>query len=113
MREMPATGEIQSHDTIIGTQQCGIDSKVGGTATVGLHIHTPLGRVHVEGLQRTLAAQRLDLCKASMKKYGWNKTKNDLSSKNSSVNATPSTNALLSTMYTIVVSYLVVVELQS
>ncbi|KAL7463376.1 hypothetical protein ACHAXS_003750, partial [Conticribra weissflogii] len=59
--QVPAGGKIQAHDAVMGTQQSGVDGKVGGTSRVRLHVDAPLLGVQSVGLQSALLAEDFDL----------------------------------------------------
>ena len=58
---MATVGEIQAHQSPVGRHESLVDLQVGGTATQGLNIYTPLLRVQMEGLKGTLLAKQFDL----------------------------------------------------
>jgi hypothetical protein len=57
---MATVGEIQSHQTVVGTHQGLIDLQIGRTATQTLDVDTPFGGVQVEGLKGTHLASQFD-----------------------------------------------------
>ena len=59
--EVAAVGQVKAHDAVVGLEEAGVHSEVGGGARVRLHIATPLTLVETEGLQRPGLAEALDL----------------------------------------------------
>mmetsp|Transcript_28530 Transcript_28530/g.83979 ORF Transcript_28530/g.83979 Transcript_28530/m.83979 type:complete len:391 (-) Transcript_28530:12-1184(-) len=59
--EMSATGEVESHDAIVRTEEAGVHRKVGRRAGVGLDVHAPLFRVESVGLEGSFLTERLNL----------------------------------------------------
>ena len=49
MREVPAGGEVEAHDAIVGRENGIVNCKVGHAARVRLHVHAPLGGREMEG----------------------------------------------------------------
>mmetsp|Transcript_4382 Transcript_4382/g.8350 ORF Transcript_4382/g.8350 Transcript_4382/m.8350 type:complete len:292 (-) Transcript_4382:146-1021(-) len=59
--QMSTRGKVQAHDTVVRTQQSGVDGEVGGTSRVWLHVDTPLLGVQSVSLQSALLAEDFDL----------------------------------------------------
>ena len=59
--QMATVGEVQSHESSMRRHEGLVDLQVGGTATQGLNVDTPLLRVDVEGLESSLLAEQLNL----------------------------------------------------
>ncbi len=53
--------QVQGHDAVVRLEHGRVRLEVGGRARQGLHVHAPLGRVQVKGLQGALLAKGLHL----------------------------------------------------
>ena len=58
---LPAMREVEAHEPVVGLEDSGVDSKVGGGAGEQLDVDAPLCGVEVEGLEGALLAQQLVL----------------------------------------------------
>ncbi|ETV97106.1 hypothetical protein H310_09915 [Aphanomyces invadans] len=61
MGQMATTGQVQTHDAVVGTKQRRVHSKVGGRPRVWLDVHAPFLRVQAVCLQCTVLAELFDL----------------------------------------------------
>ncbi|KOM43817.1 hypothetical protein LR48_Vigan05g142200 [Vigna angularis] len=49
--EVAAGGEIQTHDAVVGLEQCSVGGEVGRRTRVGLDVDAPPGGIEMEGLE--------------------------------------------------------------
>ena len=61
VREVPAVGQVQTHDAIVRFEQPGVDLEVRGRARQRLHVDAPLLRVEMKRRERALLTERLAL----------------------------------------------------
>jgi hypothetical protein len=59
--EMPARREVESHDTIVWAEKCGVDGEVRWRSTVRLDVDAPLSRIAAICLKRSGHAEVFDL----------------------------------------------------
>lgn len=58
---MSTIRQVESHDSVVGTDNCGVDGEVGRRSGQRLNVDSPLGRVESEDLEGSLLAEQLHL----------------------------------------------------